>query len=147
MNNMHSDDPGESQKQHEALQHETWYCNSSRVLSVTECTVGACTYNTLVHEVSPEKKGKQETKPITKTELYWWESLVGNGITQAFNWMGLTFAEQGVVAFVSVWRHNLLLYTCIMLHWFRRGSSLPQKRKLTVTLGRLKHTHTLSHFS
>lgn len=72
--------------------------------------------NTLVYEVSSEKKKKQERKLITNTELYRRESLVGNGITRAFNWMGLTFAEQGVVAFVSVLRHNLLPYTCIMLH-------------------------------
>lgn len=76
--------------------------------SDTQCTVGACTNNTLVYEVSPEKKEKQETKLITNRELYWWDPLVGNGITQPFNWMGLTFAEQGVVAFVSSQRHNLL---------------------------------------
>lgn len=81
-----------------------------------------------------KKEKKKETKPTTNTELYWWESLVGNGITQAFNWMGLTFAEQGVVAFVSVLRHNLLPYTCIMLQWLRRGSFPLQRRKLTVTL-------------
>lgn len=63
-----------------------------------------------------KKKEKQETKLITNTELYCWESLVGNGITQAFNWMGVTFAEQGVGAFVSVLRRNLLPYTCIVLH-------------------------------
>lgn len=73
-------------------------------------------HNTIVYEVSLEKKEKQETKLITNRELYWWDPLVGNGITQPFNWMGLTFAEQGVVAFVSVQRHNLLPYTCIMLH-------------------------------
>lgn len=76
--------------------------------SDTQCTVGACTNNTLVYEVSTEKKEKQETKLITNRELYWWDPLVGNGITQPFNWMGLTFAEQGVVAFVSSQRHNLL---------------------------------------
>lgn len=59
---------------------------------------------------------------------------MGNGITRAFNWMGVTFAEQGVAAFVSARRHNLLLYTCIMLHWVGRGSFLLQTWKLTVTL-------------
>lgn len=45
------------------LQHETWYYNGSRVLSVTECNVWACT---LVYEVSLEKTptAKQETKLI-----------------------------------------------------------------------------------
>lgn len=56
--------------------------------------------DTLIYEVSSKKK----TKLITNTELYWRESLVGNDIMQAFNWMGLTFAEQGVTAFVSVLR-------------------------------------------
>lgn len=51
---------------------------------------------------------------------------MGNGITRAFNWMGVTFAEQGVAAFVSVRRHNLLPYTCLMLHWVGRGSFLLQ---------------------
>lgn len=38
---------------------------------------------------------------------------MGNGITQAFNWMGLTFAVEGVAAFVSVPRHDLLPYACM----------------------------------
>lgn len=67
------------------------------------------------------RRKKQETKPITNTKLYWRESLVGNGITRAFNWMEVTFAEQGVAAFVSARRHKLLPYTCIMLHWIGRG--------------------------
>lgn len=109
---------------------------------ICQCAAGACMNNTLVYEVSSEKKKKQERKLITNTELYRRESLVGNGITRAFNWMGLTFAEQGVVAFVSVLRHNLLPYTCIMLHWLRRGSFLPQEWKLAVTLDRV-----FAHFS
>ena len=84
--------------------------------SVTECTVGACSNNAPVYEVSPRKEGKnRKQKLITNRELYWWDPLVGNGITQPFNWKGLTFAEQGVVAFVSAQRHNLLPYTCITL--------------------------------
>lgn len=109
---------------------------------ICQCAAGACMNNTLVYEVSSEKKKKQERKLITNTELYRRESLVGNGITRAFNWMGLTFAEQGVVAFVSVLRHNLMPYTCIMLHWLRRGSFLPQEWKLAVTLDRV-----FAHFS
>lgn len=42
------------------LQHETWYYNGSRVLSVTDCTVGACTNNTPVHDVTREKKEKKK---------------------------------------------------------------------------------------
>lgn len=83
--------------------------------------------DTLIYEVPSKKKEKQETKLITNTELYWRESLVGNDIMRAFNWMGLTFAEQGVTALVSVLRHNLLPYTCIMLHGLMRGSFLTQK--------------------
>lgn len=55
--------------------------------------------------------------------------------------MGLTFAEQGVEAFVSVLRHNLHPYRCITLHWLRRRRFLPPKGRLTVTLGRVKHIY------
>lgn len=58
---------------------------------------------------------KRETKPITNKELHRRDPLVGNGITQPFNWMGLTFAEQGVTAFARVQRPNLLPYRCITL--------------------------------
>lgn len=72
------------------------------------------------------KKEKKETKLIN-TELYWREALVGNGIIRAFNWMGLTFAEQGVMVFVSVLRHDLPPYTCTTLRGRRRGNFPPQK--------------------
>lgn len=65
--------------------------NSSQVSSVTECTV---MHTTRVYQLSPRSR-KQKTNPITNRELYWRDPLVGNGITQPFNWMGLTFAEQG----------------------------------------------------
>lgn len=120
------------------LQHETRHYNGSRVFTVSECNVGVCTP---VYEVSPEKKAERVTKLITNRELYWWDPLVGNGIIQPFNWMGLTFAVQGVEAFVSVLRHNLHPYRCIMLHWLRRRRFLPPKGRLTVTLGRVKHIY------
>lgn len=76
------------------LLHETWHCNSSRVFPLSECIAGASMNNILVCESE-----KRETKPITNKELHRRDPLVGNGITQPFNWMGLTFAEQGVTAF------------------------------------------------
>lgn len=100
-------------------QHEACYCNSSQVYLSEYCR-GMYGQHTERLQKRRRRK-KQETKPITNTKLYWRESLVGNGITRAFNWMEVTFAEQGVAAFVSARRHKLLPYTCITLHWVGRG--------------------------
>lgn len=140
MNNKLRHNPGESHKQHEAGAAGNMHCTVTAHRSVTGCTVWrhSCLLN-----VSRTDRN-QETKLINR-ELYWWDPLVGNGITQAFNWTGLTFAEQGVVAFVSAQRRNVPPHTCITLRWLRRRRSLPPKRKLTVTLGRVKHV--CSHIS
>ena len=44
------------------------------------------------------QKQNKNNSLMTNTELYWWHPLVGSGIPQPSNWMGLTFAEQGVAS-------------------------------------------------
>lgn len=56
-------------------------------------------YPILVYQQFPVRE--KRANKSNKHKLYWRVSLVGNAIIGPSDWMGVTFAEQGVAAFVS----------------------------------------------